>query len=171
MDERTKRAYLAGYNNLGASLYPDVKVFTEHPVIELGHGVGPFYKTPDESEFLNWLRMFLIYEEENKLFLAMATPRKWLKDGKAITVERAATYFGTLGYKLHSRVSSGEIEAVLKPPKCNSLKEVVIRFRHPEKKLMREVIVNGTRHQDYDVNKETVRLTKLSDDMQVVVKY
>ncbi len=159
------------YNNLGASLYPDVKVFTEHPVIELGHGVGPFYKTPDECKFLNWLRMFLIYEEENKLFLAMGTPRKWLKDGKAITVERAATYFGTLGYKLHSRVSSGEIEAVLKPPKCNSLKEVVIRFRHPEKKLMREVIVNGVRHQDYDVDKETVRLTKLSDNMRVVVKY
>ncbi len=89
--------------------------------------------------------MFLIYGEENKLFLAMGTPRKWLKDGKAITVERAATYFGTLGYELHSRVSSGEIEAVLKPPKCNSLEEVVIRFRHPEKKLMREVIVNGVR--------------------------
>ena len=36
---------------------------------------------------------------------------------------------------------------------------------------MREVIVNGIRYSDYDVNKETVRLTKLSDDMRVVVKY
>jgi len=101
----------------------------------------------------------------------MGIPRKWLKDGEAVTVERAATYFGTLSYKLYSKVSSGEIEAVLKPPKRNSLKEVVIRFRHPEKKLMREVIVNGIRYSDYDVDKETVRLTKLSDDMQVVVKY
>ncbi|GAI80543.1 unnamed protein product, partial [marine sediment metagenome] len=91
--------------------------------------------------------------------------------GKAITVERAATYFGTLSYKLHSRVSSGEIEAVLKPPKCNSLKEVVIRFRHPEKKLMREVIVNGARHQDYNIDEETIHLTKLSDEIRIVVKY
>ena len=101
----------------------------------------------------------------------MATPRKWLKDGETITVEGAATYFGTLSYKLYSKVSSGQIEAVLKPPKRNLLKEVVIRFRHPEKKLMEEVIVNGVKHLDYDVHKETVHLTKLSDDMQVVVKY
>lgn len=158
------------YNNLGASLYSDVRVFAEW-VIYPGCGGGPFYKTPDECKFLNWLRTFLIYEEENKLFLAMGTPRKWLKNGETITVGGAATYFGTLSYKLHSRVSSGEIEAVLKPPKRNSPKEVVIRFRHPEKKLIREVVVNGARHQDYDVNKEIVHLTKLSDDMQVVVKY
>lgn len=161
------------YNNLGASLYPDVKVFTEHPVIELGHGVGPFYKTSDECKFLNWLRTLLIFEEENKLFLAMGTPRKWLKDGKTITVEKAATYFGTLSYQIHSRVSFGEIEATLSPPKRNAPKEIIIRFRHPEKNPMREVFVNGTRHRDYNVNEETVRLTKLSlsEDMCIVIKY
>jgi len=159
------------YNNLGASLYPDVRVFAEHPVVELGHGFGPFYKAPDECEFLNWLRTFLLYEEGSKLFLAMGTPRKWLRDGKAINVEKAATYFANLSYKIDSRVSSGEIEATLNPPKRNSPGEVVIRFRHPDKKPMREVLVNGAKHQDYNVNQETVRLTKLSDEMRIVVRY
>ncbi len=159
------------YNNLGASLYRDVRVFAEHPVVELGHGFGPFYKAPDECEFLNWLRTFLLYEEGSKLFLAMGTPRKWLRDGKAINVEKAATYFGNLSYKIHSRVSSGEIEVTLDPPKRNRPEEIVIRFRHPEKNPMREVLVNGARHRDYNVNEETVRLTKLSDEMRIVVRY
>jgi len=43
------------FNNLGASLWPDVLIFTEHPVVELGHGVGPFYETPDEAKVLGFL--------------------------------------------------------------------------------------------------------------------
>jgi len=113
----------------------------------------------------------LVYEEGNKLFLAMGTPRKWLKDGETITVEKAITYFGSLSYKIYSRASSGEIEATLNPPKRNPLKEVVIRSRHPEKKLIREVIVNDVKHLDYDAEKETVRLTKLSDEIRIAVKY
>jgi len=159
------------YNSLGASLYPDVRVFTEHPVIELGHGVGPFYKTPDECGFLNWLRMFLVYEEGKKLFLAMGTPRKWLKDGETITVEKIATYFGNISYKIFSRVSSGEIEAVLNPPKRNVPEEVIISFRHPEREPIRKVMINGVKHLDYDIDRETVRLSMLSDKMRILVKY
>lgn len=64
----------------------------------------------------------------------MGTPRDWLEDGKTITVNKAATYFGYVNYKIHSRVSSGEIEAILDPPRCNPPEEIVLRLRHPEKK-------------------------------------
>ena len=158
------------YNSLGVSLYPDVKVFAEW-VSEPGHGVGPFYKTSDECEFLNWLRMFLVYEQKNKLFLAMGTARNWLKDGKTITVKKAATYFGIVSYELHSKVTSGEIEATLNPPKRSIPEKIVICFRHPEKKRIQSVIVNGVKHQDYDADKEVIYLTKLSDEMKIVVKY
>ena len=53
------------YNNIGQHLYPDIFVFTEHPVAELGSGFGPFFKTPDEAQSLVWLRNYLIREEEN----------------------------------------------------------------------------------------------------------
>ena len=59
----------------------------------------------------------------------------------------------------------------MNPPKRNSLKEVLIRFRHPEKKLIREVIVNDVKHSDYDAEREVVRLTKLSDEIRIAVKY
>jgi len=64
----------------------------------------------------------------------MGTPRDWLEDGKTITVNKAATYFGYVNYKIHSRVSSGEIEAILDPPRRNPPEEIVLRLRHPEKK-------------------------------------
>jgi len=165
-----KHALRCFYNNLGFSLYPDVKVFTEW-IPEFGVGGGPFYKTPDECGFLNWLRMLLVYEEENKLFLTMGTPRKWLRDGETILVEKAVTYFGNVSYKICSRVSSGEIEAVLNSPKRNVPEEVIIRFPHPEKKRIRKVVVNGVKHSDYDIEKEVVYLRKLSNKMQISVKY
>jgi len=158
------------YNSLAVSLYPDVKVFAEW-ALEPGYGVGPFYKTSDECQFLNWLRMFLVYEEENKLFLAMGTPRNWLKNGKTITVKKAATYFGTISYELHSKVTSGEIEAILNPPKRSIPEKIVVCLRHPEKKRIQSVAVNGVKHQDYDADKEVIYLTKLSDEMKIVVKY
>ena len=158
------------YNSLGMSLYPDVKVFAEW-ALEPGYGVGPFYKTSDECEFLNWLRMFLVYEKENKLFLAMGTPRNWLKDGKTITVKKAATYFGIVSYELYSKAASGEIKATLNPPKRSIPEKIVICLRHPEKKQIQSVMVDGVKHQDYNADKETIYLTRLSDEMKIVVKY
>ncbi|MDI7276692.1 MAG: hypothetical protein QME94_11995, partial [Anaerolineae bacterium] len=35
---QVEHAIRALFNNLGQQLYPDVRVFTEHPVVELGHG-------------------------------------------------------------------------------------------------------------------------------------
>ncbi len=65
-----KHALRALFNNFGASLYEDVRVFTEHPVIELGHGIGPFYKGSDESKALTWLRHHLLHEEGACLHIA-----------------------------------------------------------------------------------------------------
>ena len=82
------------FNNFASSLYTDVRCFTEHPVIELGHGVGPFYKTPDEAKALVWLRAFLLQEEEQTLHLALGAPRVWFGRGQSFGVQRMATFFG-----------------------------------------------------------------------------
>ena len=74
-------------------------------------------------------------------------------------------------YELHSKVTSGEIEATLNPPKRSIPEKIVICFRHPEENRIQSVIVNGVKHQDYDADKEVVYLTKLSDEMKIVVKY
>ena len=101
----------------------------------------------------------------------MGTPRDWLEDGKTITVNKAATYFGYVNYKIHSRVSSGEIEAILDPPRRNPPEEIVLRLRHPEKKKIQSVTVNSISYQNYNADREVIYLTRLSDKVKIIAKY
>jgi len=169
--DQIEHAVRALYNNFVASFYPDVRVFTEHPVVELGHGVGPFYKTPDESNFLNWLRMFMVYEEGNKLFLAKGLPREWFEDGNIISIEKAPTFFGNLSYWIYSKVSCNIIEVTLDPPKRNPPAEIIIRLRHPEKKPIKSVTVNGVNYTNYDVEKEVIYLSGVYEKTNIVANY
>ena len=93
-----------------------------------------------------------------------------MEDSKTITVNQAATYFGYVNYKIHSRVSSGEIEAILDPPRRNPPEEIVFRLRHPEKKIQ-SVTVNGTSYQNYNADREVIYLTRLSDKVKIIAKY
>ena len=89
-----KHALRALFNNFGASLFADVRTFTEHPVVELGHGVGPFYKSPDECKALIWLRHSLLHEEADTLHLAMGAPRAWFAPGESFGVRQNGNLVG-----------------------------------------------------------------------------
>ncbi len=104
-----KHALRALFNNFGSELYPDVHTFTEHPVIELGHGVGPFYKSPDESKALVWLRHILLHEENQTLHLGMGAPHAWFAPGETFGVHAMATFFGPVTY----RVQTGPAEVAV----------------------------------------------------------
>lgn len=169
--DEVKHAVRSFYNNFACSIYPDVRVFTEHPVVELGHGVGPFYKTPDESGFLNWLRNFLIMEDGTRLLLAMGTPREWLKEGNIILVKDMATYFGPVSYQIESKVDSEKkINIWLSPPRRNPPEETVIRLRHPREEKIKRVILNEEEYKNYDSIKEEIYIDR-KEKVNVVVEY
>ena len=120
----------AFYNAAGAGFYPDAVCFAEW-IPALGRGAGPFYKTPDECKFIQWMRAMLILERDNRLELAMGVPKAWLEDGKTIHVERAATRFGSLNFTIHSHVGLRRIEAQIELAKTTPPSAIVIRLRHP----------------------------------------
>lgn len=138
-----EHAVRAFFNNFAASLYEDVRCFTEHPVIELGHGLGPFYKTSDECGFLNWLRLFLVYEEGTVLRLARGTPRSWLRDGEEIRVEHMATNFGPLSYTITSSVAQGTIIAEIQVPQRTAPATIELSLRHPTHGTIHTVQIEG----------------------------
>ena len=80
--DEPKHAVRALFNDFAASIYPDVLMFTEHPVVQLSRGVGPYYKTPDECGFLNLLRACMVIEQDDTLYLAKAAPVSWFKAGR-----------------------------------------------------------------------------------------
>ncbi len=161
------------FNALAQNLYRDVHCFTEHPVAAFGLGAGPFYKTPDECCWVNWLRHALLTEYGyDKLVLAPAVPREWLENGKHVSAQRMATYFGPMSYRIESEVDSGRLIAVINPPRRNAPKAMELRLRHPCKKRLKSVTVNGAEWHNYDLSLETVSLDPLfGKKMTVVARY
>ena len=90
------------------------------------------------------LRM-LVEERGNEVFIARATPRKWLEDGKTIEVEGIHTRFGPMSCTIRSRVKTGTVEATIDPPRRNPPADMTLhpRLRHPEGKRIRNVLLNG----------------------------
>jgi hypothetical protein len=157
------------FNHFGASFYPGVNVFTEHPVVELGHGIGPFYKSPDETKFLTWLRNCLIREEGTTLQLAPGAPRAWLAPGQNFGVEELATFFGAISYRINSTETA--VTVTIDPPQRLTGQSISLHLRRPDDQRLQSVTVNGQAHTDFDPDAETIQLTAASDKLVVEAGY
>ena len=157
------------FNNFGASLYADVLCFTEHPVVELGHGVGPFYKSSDEAKALVWLRAFVIREAGASLHLAEGAPRAWYAPGQSFGVRGMATYFGPITYRV--RAEDACVSAEIEAPSRRVPGEVVLHLRLPDGKKIKSITVNGAPHMDFDAAAEVVRIASPAGKLVVEAKY
>jgi len=66
------------------------------------------------------------------LRLLFATPKRWLEDGKTITVEGAPTAFGLVSITAQSKLSQGEIIAEIDLPRRNKPRQTLFRVRVPD---------------------------------------
>ena len=142
--------------------------------VEHRWGWGQYFGPPstDGSWFELYRNMLIREQDDDTLLLLQATPRKWLEDGKQIRVERAPTYYGTLNLSVVSCASKGEIHATVEMSGRNRPHELLVRFRHPDAKRMREVAVNGRNWKDFDPWKEWVRIgVPKEEGYEMVVKY
>jgi hypothetical protein len=139
--------------------------FNEHAV----H--GPPDKIFEEAAFLERFRNLLVMEDCDSLWLARATPRVWLEQGKKILVKNAPTHFGNVGYEIVSDADNGKIAARVEMPSRNPAKAVLLRLRHPKSLPIKSVTVNGQPWQDFDPAKETIRLKGLTGSVDVVASY
>ncbi|MDH7481479.1 MAG: hypothetical protein QHH26_05795 [Armatimonadota bacterium] len=166
-----EHAIRAFYNSMAANLYQDVRVFCEHPVESYGRGAGPFFKSPDESAFVTWLRHMLVMEDGNTLMIAPGAPRAWFENGKKINCKNLPSYFGPLSFSINSMTNT--IEATIKPPKRNPPDTLEVHLRHPTKKQIRLVTVDGKPYENFDAEKGIIRLkaANLPAKIHVVAVY
>ena len=174
--ERTANMHLAGddvpvflrsfLNCYAIDIVPnDGYVFNEHAV----H--GPPDKIFEEAAFLERFRNLLVMEQGDCLWLARATPRVWLGQGKNISVKNAPTHFGPLTYEIVSDVDNGKITAAVGMPSRNAPKAVLLRLRHPKAAPIKSVTVNAKNWKDFDPLKELVNLRSLTGTVRVEVSY
>jgi hypothetical protein len=144
-----RHAVRAFYNSLAANVYEDVRTFTEHPIEAYGIGQGPFFKSPDESAFIVWLRSLLVCENGPVLEVLPAVPLEWLTEGKGITVHGAPTWFGPIDLAVTCK--GGRMEIDLKAPTRNPPEMVRVHLRKAEG--ITGATVNGTPVPDEDFRK------------------
>jgi hypothetical protein len=128
-------------------------------------------KTFEEAAFLERVRAMLVMEDGKDLWLARATPRAWLEQGKKISVKGAPTFFGTASYEIVSDVDHGRITATVEMPSRRPPRSVLLRFRHPKALPIRSVLVNGKPWTSFSRGKETVELQGLPGKITVVAGY
>lgn len=119
---------------------------------------GP-YCTPSEVGVPTFTKWMLVFEQPDDpvLWLAKATPRIWLEQGKTIAVTNAPTRFGNVGYELDSDIDHGRISAILRLP-AGYPAATKLRLRVPGGKVLRRVTLNGTAWSDFSPEQEVVNL-------------
>ena len=162
--DQPKHAVRALFNDFAASIYDDVLVFTEHPVVQLSRGVGPYYKTPDECGFLNLLRACMVIEEGDTLYLAKAAPSSWFRAGETVELREGATWFGPVSYAI--RVTADSVEGIVKPPRRNPPAKLALRLRRADGRQITGVTVNG-QPADWDADRELVWLDPGSERLEL----
>jgi len=144
---------------------PAAYEFFEHP------GKWAVDKTYEEAVFLQRVRNLLVMELGDALWLARATPRVWLEQGKKIGIKNAPTIYGAIAYEIVSDVDNGKINATVEMPSRKTPKEVVVRFRHPKTAPIKSVTVNGKDWKDFNQDKETITLKNLTGTVKVTAQY
>jgi len=134
---------------------------------------GQYFGPPstDGAWFEMYRNMLLRESDDHTLLLMQATPRAWLEDGKRISVKNAPTWFGDVSFEVQSSAASGTITATVNLERREAGTCMLLRIRHPEGKSMRQVSVNGKAWQDFDAQKEWVRIPDGGGRYQVVVSY
>lgn len=141
--DETERALVSFYGKLAQGMTRNTYLSAEgtslRPLDQFGR---PMYMPPTCSGsalFLWQLRTMLVQDydldnngEPETLRLLYATPRKWLENGKTITVTGAPTSFGKVSVRVESKLSMGEVNAQVSLPENSNTKNTYLRIRLPE---------------------------------------
>jgi hypothetical protein len=140
-DEREK-ALTGFYGQLAQGMTRDTFIGGEGSRFLHGDANGrSFYLPPNSASNAAWLvtlRNLLVQDWDldedarpDTLRLLFAAPRRWLEDGRRISVEDAPTMFGRVSLRAESKLGDGYVEVRVTPPPL-VVKSMLLRAPLPE---------------------------------------
>jgi hypothetical protein len=153
------REYILSYYSILAHGYtPGTWISVESAAVDMSR-YAP-YATPSQLNIPVLTKWMLVFEDPNDpiLWLAKATPRGWLENGKKIAVSGAPTRFGTVGYELKSELAANKVSGTVDLPAAGSQADVRLRVRVPGEKKIKSVRVNGKPWTAFDAAQDVVIL-------------
>ena len=172
------RALVSFYGKLAQGMTRDTFIGAEGTSFRALDEFGrPMYLPPNSTAnafFLWTLRGILVQDldsnddcQPDTLRLLFATPKRWLEDGKTISVENAPTAFGNVSLKVSSSLKDRKIFTVIKLPSRNSPKHTFLRLRVPDGYQVESASFNGKR---FNVDsKGTIDLQNLRGEVRGTV--
>jgi hypothetical protein len=95
------------------------------------------------TQQLRLLRMMLVREDGDRLWIGQAVPRHWMKEGDSIEVKEAGTAFGPVSFSIRPHPGRGWLDIELTAPARRAPKAVLLRLREPFGRKVASVKVNG----------------------------
>jgi hypothetical protein len=172
LDRDEIEVYLWMFFNAWAACYrEEVQAMVEHPLPLLGFSNSAPFKTSDESNAMKWLAYMFVYERDGLLHLGRALPRAWFAGERSFGAARLSTPAGIVSVTYLPRPAADQIEADVELSLRRQPRQLLLRFRHPSKKPIRSVSVDGQPHSSFDAESGDVELSPASGQTRVVVTY
>jgi hypothetical protein len=107
----------------------------------------------------------------DELWLLQATPRRWLADGKKISVQKLQTEFGPVSFEVRSRLAASTITAEVQPPSRVAPAVLRLRLRVPEGHALKNVAINGRKWTDFDAAGGWIKLPAGKEALKIEARY
>ncbi len=156
------------FNAFTAAYSPNIQGMVEHPRPVLGFSNAEPFKTSDESNSIKWLRYMFVYGRGDTLHLGRALPREWLGRGESIYLKSVHTCFGVVSVEYETDSSQSRITCKADLAIKTAPARTLVRFRHPEKKPIQSVRVNGVEHTAFDPVKGDVDVSGKTGALTIV---
>jgi hypothetical protein len=98
------------------------------------------------SSLIRMFRTMMIQERDGGLYLLQGTPRRWMEQGKTVSITEAPSWYGTLSLEVVSNIAARQVKARLGIPERIGSTPMLLRLRLPSGKRIERVQVNGHAH-------------------------
>lgn len=166
---------LAFYTSLAHGMDRDTYSSVEVNHAPLGVNDPTLPHLYSHTQQLRWLRMMLVREEGEELWLASGMPRAWLTDDRTLRVRNAPTLFGRISYDITSDPANGRMDIQIDPLERQGHalpKRAVFMLRAP-KKLgpMKTLIVNDEQRKPSADGRISLDATLLNAPVKIVATF
>ncbi len=172
LDRDEIEIYLWMFYNAWAACYrEETNAMVEHPMPVLGQSNSAWVKTSDQANSQRWLRFMFVYAPHDVLHIGRAVPREWLKSTKPVGVKGAVTRFGVVDAAYTAIPAKSTIMLSIELKLHTTPAQIIARFRHPEKKPITDMRVNGVLHELYDPITGDVDITGYTGRVNLEARY
>ena len=121
------------------------------------------------TQQLRLLRMMLVQEDGDRLWIGRALPRQWLAGDSVTELKDAPTSFGPVSFVIRPHPDRGRTDVELSAPARRRPAAILLRLRDPGLRKIADVKVNGRTIRTF--TGDTIELRSPSEHLDIEVTY